>query len=63
MINKPFTEAQMRERARQALGSLALEGMHPAKETLADIELMVTGKITANEFISRGIKRAKNNYT
>lgn len=62
MINehsvKSFTEAEMREKIKQGLASLALEGMYPSKEMLADLDLRASGKMSKEEFLSRCIKRA-----
>lgn len=60
MTNVSLTENQMREKTQQGLASLALERMYPSKEMLADMELMITGKISKNEFVSRGIKIKKS---
>ena len=53
-----FTESEMREKTKQALASLALEGMYPSKETMDELELMVSGKISRKEFLARCLARA-----
>lgn len=54
-------EEQKRRRhtAKVALKHLELEGMYPSKEMLKDVALLIKGKITDDQVLSRGIERAK----
>jgi hypothetical protein len=57
--NAPNDGLKNREITRKALKSLELEGMQPSKEMLHDLELLNTGIITREEFLARGLNRAK----
>ena len=50
-------EATRRKHTRQALASLALEGIYPSKVMLADIELLDAGKLSDEAFLARTLAR------
>ena len=43
----------------QTLASLRLEGLTPNEASMSDIRLFDTGEMTAEEFLSRALARAK----
>lgn len=55
----PQEEQKRRHASQVSLKHLELEGMYPSKEMLEDIELLDTGKITEEDFLTRCIARAK----
>lgn len=50
-------KTKLQSQVKQALANLSLEGMHPSKEMLDDIELWTSKKISEQEFISRGLRK------
>jgi hypothetical protein len=56
----PFIEeTTLSERSQQTLANLALEGITPSPALMADIKLFDAGKITLDELLARGLKRAQ----
>jgi integrase len=53
------TEA-LSENTKRALASLALEGISPSPQLLADLKLVDSGQLTEDEFLARAIVRAKS---
>lgn len=52
-----LTEARARETLAIIIGSLRLEGLEPSAESLADMELVITRKITINDAIERILEK------
>jgi hypothetical protein len=48
------------ENTQRALASLALEGIAPSPQLLADLKLVDAGQLTEDEFLARAIARAKS---
>lgn len=44
----------------RALGNAALEGLHPSPETLADLQKVVAGELTGEEYLQR--LKARHGY-
>jgi len=53
------TEA-LNENTKRALASLALEGISPSLQLLADLKLVDSGQLTEDAFLARAIARAKS---
>lgn len=45
-------EKDRRYRLNQGIASSALEGIYPSEETLAELELLASGKITPDEYLA-----------
>jgi len=48
------------ENTKRALANLALEGISPSPQLLADLKLVDSGQLTEDEFLARAIARAKS---
>jgi len=58
--SQPHFTHKLSTQSKRALTHLRLEGIAPSSDLLADMELFDAGKITEDQFIKRGIARAKN---
>lgn len=52
----PFKRLKQ-EHVDHALGQLALEGLHPSKEAIMDLQKVVAGQISGDEYTARVWKR------
>lgn len=52
-----FNGTDKKEKIKQGLASLSLEGMHPTKAILPDLALLLDDKISEDEFLERCLKR------
>ena len=50
----------LNENTKRALANLALEGISPSPQLLADLKLVDSGQLTEDEFLARAIARAKS---
>lgn len=56
----PADTETLSESSKRALASLALEGISPSPQLLADLKLVDSGQLTEDEFLARAIARAKS---
>lgn len=55
-----FPEAELSEKTQQALASLAIEGIILPPDSLADIALLDSGKMSKEEFLKKTLQMAKH---